>query len=278
MIDARAPMHYIGGMARARILVASAAIVTLASSAVSAQTSPSAGSRTEASQVGSHDAESRVRLTLPGAPTQRDEAGASSSDSQLTRRSEARAEDQQLARRREGRDAAPQLTTERAPVTPGTQLYRGSATAQAPTPLSRPSEGRSAPLVRLGGSDRCDPQTGDAAGRAACARVIETRSAEFERADPLILSPEQRLLVDQRSREGSSSVQSTAQRIGRNEIDANTLDAQSIASLTLRTPDTSAPPTREAEVTDTQAQINEIVQAIVSGVNGGMPAAPIVPR
>lgn len=65
---------------------------------------------------------------------------------------------------------------------------------------------------RVGGSDRCEGRQTNAAVARACARAIETRSGEFAATDAPVLSPEQRLLVDQRGREPSTSLRGAQAR------------------------------------------------------------------
>lgn len=161
-----------------------------------------------------------------------------------------------------------------------TQLSRGPATAAASEPLSSPAQGRRQATERLSGRDRCDPQTTTAVGvvpATSCARVIETRSGEFVRADPLVLSPEQRLLVDQRLRDGPSTSQSAAQRIGKNEIDPTSMDVQGLASLALAIP-VGDSPVPVGEQTDAQAAATSLVEAIIGGIGVNGPGTVIPPR
>lgn len=174
----------------------------------------------------------------------------------------------QVAAPAAARVPASQITSVRRDARGAAQLSRGPATAAAPEALSNPAQGRRQSLERLGGRDRCDPQTtADPADR--CARVIETRSGEFVRADPLVLSPEQRLLVDQRLREAPSGAQSAVQRVGKNEVDPSALDTQGLAALTLQSQG-EAPVAPEAEPSTTQAAAAALVQAIVEGARSGL--------
>lgn len=127
--------------------------------------------------------------------------------------------------------SAPQVTGERGGVSAGTQLSRGG-TAESPTPLSRPSEGRTGQVARVEGTDRCAP---DAKGAkpAVCARVIETRAAEFARPTPPVLSPEQRLLVDQRLREAGLAGRAVAAGRADAATDPDRLESQALASIVL---------------------------------------------
>lgn len=115
------------------------------------------------------------------------------------------------------------------------QVYRGSRSAAAADPLSRPRDGRTGAVARVEGQDRCDPQAaGSARNVSACANVIETRSEEFRRPDVVALSPEQRLLIEQRARERSGA--SAARRIGAGTVNPDSLDDQAIAAITLDRP------------------------------------------
>jgi len=170
--------------------------------------------------------------------------------------------------------AAPQLTRERGTArSPGQQLYTGGRTAQPSDPLSRPSEGRTGAIARVEGKDRCDPAHEEAAGRtAACAQVIETRSAEFIPPAPTVLSPEQRLLVDQRLREGPTSARAAAKRLAQSGEDAESMQSQSVASVVLRTPPGDPGHKRPGDPTEGLSQ--ETIAVINAIVGSGNPAPP----
>lgn len=169
----------------------------------------------------------------------------------------------QLTAPAESGQAAPQLTGTGQSGRQPTQLYTGGRTAQPSEPLSRPSQGRTGAVARVEGDDRCDPAA-DARRVKACERVIETRSAEFVRPDPTTLSPEQRLLIDQRLREAPATARSGARRLASSGDDAESEETQAVASLVLRAP----PPPREdvpAEEQDaTAAEAAAIVNAIIN--------------
>lgn len=163
----------------------------------------------------------------------------------------------------------PQLTTERRSARATPQLYRGGRTAESSEPLSRPAEGRTGAVERVAGADRCDPREGEDAQRASCRRVIETRSAEFDRPAPPALSAEQRLLIEQRAREARMSSRRAARRLAE-DADAASPETQGIASLVLRP--SPGPDDRPADETDLRAaDAAAIVNAII---NGGSPASP----
>lgn len=166
----------------------------------------------------------------------------------------------------------PQLAPANAARAPTSQIYRGAPSAEAAAPLSRPAEGREASVVRLGGSDRCDDA--DAAGSRLCERAIETRAAEFERPPPTLLSPEQRLLVDQRLRAGARTVATEAQRIGQNEIDADSPEAQGLASITLPRPGEHVPGSDGKVDAQGQAPIDAAGAALILAIVEGAKTAP----
>lgn len=129
-------------------------------------------------------------------------------------------------------DAPPaQLTSERRTGATAPQLSRGK-TAREPDPLSRPSEGRTAAVARVDGRDRCDPGA-DAERPSICQRVIETRAGEFVAPDPLRLSPEQRLLVDQRLREATGSARLAGRRADEQSLDPDDFEGQAVAATAL---------------------------------------------
>ena len=167
----------------------------------------------------------------------------------------------QLTSGSESRAPAPQLTKESRTAPQPTQLYKGGRTAQPSQPLSRPSDGRTAAVDRVGGKDRCDPAS-DRAPRDKCAEVIENRSAEFARKEPQPLSPEQRIIAEQQSRERALTVDSAARRLAVSGEDADSIEAQGVASVVLRRPpeETRNKPKDQPLAAD---QLQAIVNAIV---------------
>lgn len=128
---------------------------------------------------------------------------------------------------------AAQVTTERRAAPRTNQLSTGG-TAEPSAALSRPADGRGIATVRVEGSDRCDPSASNA-GVAICARPIETRSRDYARPDPLVLSPEQRLLVDQRLRAGQPSGSPFSPRPDDAEkADPSSLQGQTVAAIVRR--------------------------------------------
>ncbi|MDQ8757801.1 hypothetical protein RCO27_16360 [Sphingosinicella sp. LHD-64] len=169
----------------------------------------------------------------------------------------------QLSSSDESGSATPQLTREAESARPASQLYRGGRTAQPSTPLSSPAEGRTSAVARVEGRDRCDPRAPRESVSPECRRVIETRAAEFAQPDPTRLSPEQRLLGEQRMMPASSA-QAAAQRLATNVGNPNAIEDQSIASVVLSR--AAPPPGRpeEPEPTESSAAIEAIVNAVVN--------------
>jgi hypothetical protein len=148
--------------------------------------------------------------------------------------------------------------------TPVSQVYQGGRTAAPAAPLSTRSEGKPGSVAHLQGHDKCDPRAPDKNAREVCATAIETRSAEFARPDITALTPEQKLLVDQRLFLIGSDAQLAIRRIGRNEVSPDDPGAQSLASLVLSSdsqhahnqPDTKAPdPALSQEAIDAIQQV-----------------------
>jgi hypothetical protein len=164
-----------------------------------------------------------------------------------------------------------QLTQEDRAVRSPTQLHTGGRSAQASEPLSQRSEGRTGTVERVTGSDRCNlPQTDPAIVRA-CARAIETRAAEFARPAPPPLSPEQRLLVDQRLQEGRSTVRTAVRRLAE-EGEADTVEGQAVASVAIANDSRSpAAGRRDEEGTAVSAETRAVIEALVGGLVGNPP-------
>lgn len=143
------------------------------------------------------------------------------------------------------------------------QVSDGKRSAESGPSLSRREQSRPGAKEVLTGSDRCDPGARTKDRSAACARVIEARSGEFERAPPT-LSPEQRLLLEQRALP-ADGYQGSAKRLANNPSADLSLEDQAVASVALsRTP--PAVPRKEEEqkapISPEQAAV--IVGAITS--------------
>lgn len=156
-------------------------------------------------------------------------------------------------------------------ATTGTQLSTGGRSAQAAAPLSSTGQSRPQAVVRLNGPDACDPAA-QTASSTMCERVIETRSAEYRSASAPTLSPEQRLLIDQQQREMTSDPAAIVRRLGRSGVDADAVDAQSVASLVLPgNPIASAPVDPEDPADGLSPETVNLIEAIVQNAQGAVP-------
>ncbi len=158
----------------------------------------------------------------------------------------------------------PQLTREQRGSSGSPQLGPATRSAVAPSSSATRADGRRTEVVRVGGRDRCaSADTPD----PRCATVIETRSAEVSAPRAPVLSPEQRLLLDQERAE-TRSVRAAAQRVARNEIDPNALDTQALAAISLGAP---VEPTKPATPDPTSAATSDLVSQIVEAVQSMSP-------
>jgi len=159
----------------------------------------------------------------------------------------------------------PQITRERRGAGGAPQLAHGGRSAAAPASPATRADGRRTEVVRVGGSDRCDPQAG--ARDAGCQRVIETRSAEYGAPRAPTLSPEQRLLLDQERGE-MRSVRAAAARVARNEVDPDALDTQALAAISLTRPAEATPPTAADTglPSGTDAALIQVIEAVQAGL------------
>jgi hypothetical protein len=154
---------------------------------------------------------------------------------------------------------APDARDNQAPA----QLYKGDRTAQPLEALSSPSEGRTADVVRVAGRDRCDPAEEDGVRAGDCTNVIESRAAEFERPAATALSPEERLLVAQHR--DVVSMKSAARQLAGSGREADSLPTQGLASQVLSSPPDSPRPDETGAGAPLSAEVEAIVNAIVSG-------------
>lgn len=130
------------------------------------------------------------------------------------------------------------------------------------TAVSNTQDSAPGSVVRIGGQDRCDPQLSQKF-YAACLRVLELRSDEFNAPQAPVLSAEQRLLAEQRQREEGSAETSTALRLRyatAMQPDADLQSNQELAAIYFGEP---APVPRDApaETTD-EPNLGEILQGL----------------
>ena len=168
---------------------------------------------------------------------------------------------------------APQLSSQDDSTARGTQLTGERGSARVGTQLSRPSQSRQATASRIGGRDRCDEEA--ARRTAECRRVIETRAAEFRPPEETPLSPEQRLLVDQRLRAGPGTAQTASRRLGVAGLEPDSIEEQGVAAIALsntRQPARDEDPAESEETLSAEAQA--LINAIVQGATGVPPSDP----
>jgi hypothetical protein len=102
--------------------------------------------------------------------------------------------------------------------------------------------------------------------------VIENRAAEFTSPDPAALSPEQRLLAEQRLRDGNGSTRDAGRRLARSGEDVVSGEAQAVASVVLGTAPASASGNQNAP-TPNQG-LSEATLTILNAIVGGAQNAP----
>lgn len=172
------------------------------------------------------------------------------------------------------RDGAPptQLVREKRTGAGTVQLSDAPPSARPPAPLSRPADGRTAATDRIGGRDRCDPA---ATRSAACSVVIETRAADFPPPSAEPLSPEQRLLVEQRligerTSPAEGIARTATRRVGRDGADAAAADMQGLASVVLGTT-ALAPPPKDEPTSGLSAEQAAAATSVLGALNGPRP-------
>ncbi|QAY79206.1 hypothetical protein [Sphingosinicella sp. BN140058] len=180
----------------------------------------------------------------------------------------------QISASGEARSTSAQVTAERGNQRGSAQLYTGGRTAEPADPLSKPSEGRTGAVAAVGGDDRCDPALRSGLPEdKACARVIERRAGEFVRRNNEELTLEQKLLVEQRTNQPSTT-REAARQLGDTGADTGSLEAQGIAAVVLRggnVPPETGGESDSADPAVNAAALNAIVSAIAAGANGGSP-------
>lgn len=164
----------------------------------------------------------------------------------------------QLSGAEDSRPHQRQLTTVGESDERTAQVSSGPRNAQAPDPLSTPEQGRTAAIAAVEGKDRCDPANAADKKLPECKHVIETRSAEFTRASPTELSPEQKLLIDQQMLARESGLSTVTRRLA-SSGDPNSIEGMGVASVVL----TQNRP-EEPKKPDHDAQTDAAIQAIVT--------------
>jgi hypothetical protein len=110
--------------------------------------------------------------------------------------------------------------------------------------VSSKADSKPGAVVHLQGHDRCDPQL-DERRLAECRRILELRADEFHAPAPPQLSPEERLLAQQRAAEFAAHTPAQRLRMAtKGEPDADLTSNQVLASIYL---DSNTPPAQPAE-------------------------------
>lgn len=138
----------------------------------------------------------------------------------------------QLSKTSESSVREKQLTSTKASQSAPRQVGPAIRNALPPQPLSVPSQGRTAAVEHVKGSDRCDPALPARQQPPACADVIEGRAAEFARPEPVELSPEQRLLLEQELQGAGENVADATRRLATSG-QPDSAEAMGIASIVL---------------------------------------------
>lgn len=170
----------------------------------------------------------------------------------------------QLTRDEEGIRPGHQLTSKRQSRSTPAQIYKGKRSAQAPAPLSRPAEGRTAATERVEGKDRCDPAAENRQAGFSCDNVIETRADEFRRPDTTPLSPEQRIMVAQQMRDRATTAGGAAKLLALGTLDADSDEAQEVASIVFGRPPEAPKKDKPEEPSAAEEQAAAVIDAIVN--------------
>lgn len=156
---------------------------------------------------------------------------------------------------------APSPEAKEAARAPVQQLTRGKPSAEAAPALSRREQSRPGANEVLDGADRCDPAERRGARPPGCARVIESRSAEFDRTPPP-LSPEQRLLLEQQVLARDAAYERATRRLANSGTGDRSLDEQAVASVALGR---NAPPPAPKKEEDPSAGLSQEQAAAIVG-------------
>lgn len=168
----------------------------------------------------------------------------------------------QISTNAESSPAEAQLTNARASHQDTRQLSTAPRSAQAPEALSRPSEGRTAAIERVEGADRCDPAVAKEKQSNECKKVIESRADEYARRERPELSPEQRLLIDQRWGRGAADVAEATRRLATSGEPDESSESFGIASIVLQQSQPAQEPEKKAEDPADNAAVQAIIQLV----------------
>ena len=124
------------------------------------------------------------------------------------------------------------------------------------------SEGRTAAIERVEGADRCDPAVAKEKQSDECKKVIESRADEYARRERPELSPEQRLLIDQRWGRGAADVAEATRRLATSGEPDESSESFGIASIVLQQSQPAQEPEKKAEDSADNAAVQAIIQLV----------------
>ncbi|ONF95722.1 hypothetical protein [Sphingomonas jeddahensis] len=167
---------------------------------------------------------------------------------------------------------AEQLSSTGASGAPAQLSADADSTAAIPGAGSTAADSRPRGVVRIAGSDRCDPQLA-AQERAQCLRILELRAQEFNAPAPPRLSAEESLLAAQRSevdRRAAPSPETRLRLASVPEPDADLGSNQEVAAIYLRRSEPIAEPTPQ-ELSADAATLAEILTSVTEGTPRSSP-------
>lgn len=151
------------------------------------------------------------------------------------------------------------------------QLIAGAPSRDiAPSSVSESPDSRPGGVVRVGGTDRCDPQLAEEEAER-CRAILELRAAEFQAAEPPRMSAEQVLLAQQGDDDGALALLYPDRRLamaGRNP-DADARSNQELASLIFDQPVVAA-----SAATITPEEPLDQMAELLEALEQALPQAP----
>lgn len=145
------------------------------------------------------------------------------------------------------------------------QVSAPGKTAQPSDPLTSRAEGKITRVFPVEGNDRCDNVAEDGKLEEICLNVIETRAAEFVRADPTALSPEQKLLTEQPKTAENRSLNLATRRLANDGLPLSAIE-QGVAATVYDA--------RRGQGEEQSSAPSEEAAAAISAVLGAIAGAP----
>ena len=155
---------------------------------------------------------------------------------------------------------AGQVGTSSRSANPPQQLAPRQRSAQAAASLSKPADSRPTAAERLQGADRCDPQqAGERSKR--CRRIIENRAAEYNRNEAPVLSPEQKISLEQAGID-RTGIDAATRQLATTGDAMGSIDAQGVAAIVLSAPAETRKP--QPELDPDQAEAAAAVSGLIN--------------